>query len=53
MDTYDEDELVEVNYLMNLYASIGYEVIGISAKKGEEVDRVKEKMIGKDQYVFR
>ena len=47
MDTYDEDEIVEVNYLMNLYASIGYEVIGISAKKGEEVHRVKEKMIGK------
>ena len=47
MDTYDENELVEVKYLMDLYAAIGYEVIDISAKKGEGVDQVKAKMIGK------
>lgn len=47
IDTYDDGEMVEVNYLMGLYAAIGYEVIAISAKKGEEIDKVKELMIGK------
>ena len=44
LDTYDENEMVEVNYLMQLYRDIGYKVIGISAKKGEGVDEVKSLM---------
>lgn len=44
LDSYDEDEMVEINYLMNLYRDIGYEVIGISAKKGDGVEQVKALM---------
>lgn len=44
LDTYDENEMVEVDYLMQLYSDIGYKVIGISAKKGKGVDEVKSLM---------
>lgn len=44
LDTYDENEMVEVDYLMQLYRDIGYKVIGISAKKGEGVEEVKALM---------
>ncbi|WP_343487642.1 ribosome small subunit-dependent GTPase A [Allomuricauda sp. d1] len=44
MDSYDEDEMVEVDYLMKLYASIGYKAIGISAKNGENIEQVKDLM---------
>ncbi|TMM56229.1 ribosome small subunit-dependent GTPase A [Maribacter algarum] len=47
VDTYDEEELLEVKYLAALYRSIGYECIGISATTGKNVDKVKELMIGK------
>ena len=47
MDTYDEDELVEVNYLVQLYRSIGYTVFEISALTGQNLDKVKAMMLGK------
>ena len=47
MDVYDADEMVEVDYLINLYREVGYECIEIAAKKGVNVDKVKEYMIGK------
>lgn len=47
MDIYDDDQSIEVNYLMDLYDSIGYEVIAISAKEGRNIQEVKDLMIGK------
>ncbi len=47
IDTYGEDELNEVKYLAAIYRKIGYTCIGISAKSGKNVDKVKELMIGK------
>jgi len=44
IDTYSEDDLVEIKYLASLYRKIGYECIGISAKSGKNVDKVKELM---------
>ena len=47
IDTYDEEELLEVKYLAALYRKIGYTCIGISATTGKNVDKVKEIMVGK------
>jgi len=47
VDTYNEEELLEVKYLAALYRKIGYEYIGISAKTSKNVEQVKELMIGK------
>ncbi|GGX06220.1 ribosome small subunit-dependent GTPase A [Aquimarina muelleri] len=47
IDTYNEEELLEVKYLAALYRKIGYECIGISAKSGKNVDKVKDVMTGK------
>lgn len=47
IDSYNQDELVEIKYLAALYRSIGYECIGISAKTGKNVDKVKKIMKGK------
>ncbi len=44
IDTYNEDELVEVKYLAALYRKVGYECIGISAKTAKNVDKVKSIM---------
>ncbi|MEZ4874101.1 MAG: ribosome small subunit-dependent GTPase A [Flavobacteriaceae bacterium] len=44
IDTYTEEELLEVKYLAALYRKIGYDCIGISAKTGKNVDKVKEWM---------
>lgn len=41
IDSYSEEELLEVKYLAALYRSIGYECIGISAKTGKNIDKVK------------
>jgi ribosome biogenesis GTPase len=46
-DTYEIEELAEVKYLAELYRNIGYTCIGISARTGKNVDRVKELMKGK------
>ena len=47
IDTYDEDTLLEVKYLAALYRKIGYECIGISAKTGKNIDKIKQLMIDK------
>ena len=44
IDTYDEDTLSEVKYLAHIYRKIGYECIGVSAKTGKNVDKVKALM---------
>jgi len=47
IDTYNEEELIEVKYLAAMYRKIGYTCLGISAKQRQNVDKVKELMIGK------
>jgi len=47
IDAYNEEELLEVKYLAALYHKIGYTCIGLSAKSGKNVDKVKDLMIGK------
>lgn len=47
IDSYDDDTLDEVRYLAHVYRKIGYECIGISAKTGKNIDKVKSLMIGK------
>ena len=47
IDTYNEDELLEVKLLAALYRTIGYECLGISASTGKNVDKVKEMMRSK------
>ena len=44
IDTYDEGTLLEVKYLAAIYRKIGYECIGISAKTGKNIDKVKQLM---------
>ena len=51
VDTYSIEELAEVKYLAELYRTAGYECIGISAKEGKNVDKVKEKMLGKTSMI--
>jgi len=41
IDLYNEEELLEIKYLAALYRNIGYDCIGISAKTGKNVDKVK------------
>ncbi|MFZ0489986.1 MAG: ribosome small subunit-dependent GTPase A [Salegentibacter sp.] len=47
VDSYNEDELAEIKFLAAMYRSVGYECIGISAKTGKNVDKVKDMMRGK------
>jgi ribosome biogenesis GTPase len=47
IDTYNEDELLEVKYLAASYRDIGYDCVGVSALEGKNVDKVKEMMLGK------
>ncbi|MFH4968689.1 ribosome small subunit-dependent GTPase A [Gaetbulibacter sp. M240] len=47
VDAYDEDILNEVRYLAHVYRKIGYECIGVSAKTGKNVDKVKSLMYDK------
>ncbi len=51
VDTYSIEELAEVKYLAELYRRAGYECIGISAKNGKNVDKVKQKMTGKTSMI--
>ena len=44
IDSYNEDELLEIKFLAALYRKIGYECIGISALTGKNIDKVKELM---------
>lgn len=47
VDTYNEDDLLEIKYLAHTYRTIGYECVGISATTGKNIDQVKDMMIGK------
>ncbi|WP_062056172.1 ribosome small subunit-dependent GTPase A [Aquimarina longa] len=47
IDTYNEEELLEIKYLAALYRKIGYDCIGISAKTAKNVEKVKQMMEGK------
>lgn len=47
IDTYNEEELLEIKYLAALYRAIGYTCIGISAATGKNLDQVKELMQNK------
>ncbi len=51
VDTYSIEERAEVKYLAELYRKIGYECIGISAKTGKNVDKVKEMMKDKTSMI--
>ena len=44
IDLYNEEELQEIKYLAALYRKIGYECIGISAKTGKNIHKVKDLM---------
>ncbi|WP_461532300.1 ribosome small subunit-dependent GTPase A [Sinomicrobium sp.] len=43
-DQYDEEELLEVKYLANMYRDIGYECLGVSALTGKNTDKLKAYM---------
>ncbi len=47
IDSYNDEEKIEIDYLTRLYKNIGYKCFQISAKNGENVDLVKELMKGK------
>lgn len=47
IDTYTEDELLEIKFLAAMYREIGYECMGISALKQTNVAAVKKQMEGK------
>ena len=47
VDTYDDETLMEVKYLAHVYRNIGYECIGVSAKTGKNIEKVKALMTGK------
>ncbi|SDQ29174.1 ribosome small subunit-dependent GTPase A [Flagellimonas zhangzhouensis] len=47
LDTYSQEELDEVDYLMGLYSHIGYTCIPIEAKDGKNVDKVRAMMVDK------
>lgn len=47
MDAYDEESMLEAKYMASIYRNIGYECIGISAKTGKNIDKVKQIMTGK------
>ncbi len=51
IDTYSIEELAEVKYLAGMYRAAGYECIGISAKQGKNVDKVKDKMQGRTSMI--
>ena len=44
IDTYDEEELLEIKFLAAMYREIGYECVGISAKTGKNIDTIIEMM---------
>ncbi len=47
IDTYDDDQLLEIKLLAALYRKVGYECIGISAITGKNIDKVKTLMQNK------
>ncbi|MFJ1473095.1 ribosome small subunit-dependent GTPase A [Capnocytophaga cynodegmi] len=47
IDSYDEEELLEIKYLASIYRKIGYECLGISAISGKNIDKVIDLMKNK------
>jgi len=47
VDVYNQDIINEVKYLAHVYRKIGYECIGVSAKTGKNIEKVKALMSGK------
>lgn len=47
IDAYDEETLNEVRFLAHIYREIGYECVGVSAKTGKNVDKIKALMLNK------
>ena len=47
IDTYTEDELLEIKFLAALYRKIGYSCLGISARTGHNLEKVKDLMDNK------
>lgn len=47
IDTYDQEELLEIKYLAAMYREIGYDCLGVSAITGKNIDKVKVMMEGK------
>ena len=47
IDTYTQEEIMEIKYLAAMYREVGYECIGISAITGKNIEQVKEMMEGK------
>ncbi len=47
IDTYNQDELLEIKYLAAMYRDIGYECLGISALTGKNIDTLKAMMLEK------
>ncbi|TDU43890.1 ribosome biogenesis GTPase [Gelidibacter sediminis] len=41
MDTYDDDNVMEVKYLESVYRKIGYECIEVSAMTGQNIEHLK------------
>ena len=46
-DSYSEEEADEISYLASLYRSIGYTCLNISAKTGQNIDKLKTLMLQK------
>lgn len=51
MDSYNKEELLEVEYLQHMYEQIGYRCISISATENINIDKVKSLMKGKTSLV--
>ena len=47
IDRYDEDDLRYLDGMINLYTSIGYECIKVSALNGDGIDELRQKLEGK------
>lgn len=46
IDTYNEEEILEIKYLAAIYREIGYTCIGISSRTGKNIDKVIDLMKG-------
>lgn len=51
VDTYEDDIFLQVKFWAEMYRKIGYECIGISAKTGKNIEKVKQIMTGKTSLV--
>ncbi len=47
IDRYDEDDLRYLDGMVNLYTSIGYECMKVSALNGDGIDELRQKLEGK------